>query len=206
MLRALLRRQRHRPVDSAQALGRFLDRNASLIAQKSVIGYCQVKSMLAVNELLREKQFADAFEISRWEGYAAILADLVVVAEGYLRPASEGRDAALAEPLVRVCAEILASHPKPIHRPEGWVDVVDALRARLLRSQLAPPATIAQIAQTSAERLYATLPIHESLRAPDKPAIMANVQFMMVGLAHEFESQIDTAALAADLVGQATNE
>lgn len=201
MLRALLRRQRHRPVASAQALGLFLDRNASLIAQKSVIGYCQVKSMLPVNELLREKQFADAFEVSRWEGYAAILADLVVVAEGHLRPAIRGRDAALVEPLLRVFVDTLASHPMPIHRLQGWVDAVDALRARLLRVQLAPPATIAQIAQSSAERLYATLPIHESLREPDKPAIMANVQFMMVGLAHEFESQLDAAALAAELIG-----
>jgi hypothetical protein len=201
MLRTLLRRQRHRPVDSAQALGRFLDRKASLIAQKSVIGYCQVKSMLPVNELLREKRFVDAFEISRWEGYAAILADLVVVAEGRLRPATQGRDAALVEPLLRVFAETLASHPVPVHRPQGWADAADALRARLLQVQLAPPATIAQIAQTSAERLYATLPIHESLREPDKPAIMANVQFMMVGLAHEFESQLDVAALAAELIG-----
>jgi hypothetical protein len=201
MLRALLRRQRHRPVDSAQALGRFLDRSASLIAQKSVIGYCQVKSMLPVNELLREKLFADAFEISRWEGYVAILADLVVVAEGRLRPATPGRDAALVEPLLRVFAETLASHPMPVHRPQGWADAVDALRARLLQAQLVPPASMAQIAQSSAERLYATLPIHESLRAPDKPAIMANVQFMMVGLAHEFESQLDVTALAAELVG-----
>ena len=44
------------------------------------------------------------------------------------------------------------------------------------------------------------LPIHETLRDPDKPAIVASVQFQMVGLAHQFESRFRPAALAADLL------
>jgi hypothetical protein len=203
MLTGLLRRWRAPAIDSVDTLKAFLDRRASLVAQKSIIGYCQVKTRLPLHELTIEKQFADAFEIARWEAFVAVLSDLVVVTEGALRHAASSRAEDLPGALARVFGEILRAHPVPGHRPQGWADLVEELRLRLARAQLAAPATIRAISANSAERLYAALPIHESLREADKPAIVANVEFLMVGLAHEFESQFDTAALALDLLAPA---
>jgi len=200
MLKRLLQRWRRPAIDSGEALGEFLDQNASLIAQKSVIGYCTVKTLLPMHELTREKPFAVALEISRWEAYASALADLFLVAEGRLRPAT-ARPYDLAARLADLHARILNKHPAPEHRPDGWASDSAALRQRLITAQLAPPLAMADIAMTCAERIYGTLPIHESLREPDKPAIVANVQFLMVGMAHRFDTEIDGAAIVADLVG-----
>jgi hypothetical protein len=38
------------------------------------------------------------------------------------------------------------------------------------------------------------------LREPDKPAIVANVRFLMVGLRHQFDRRLDPAALVDALL------
>jgi hypothetical protein len=125
----------------------------------------------------------------------------MMVAEGRLRPAANGQGAEVAERLADLHANLLSAHPAPAHHTDGWAGHMAAMRQRLATAQIVPPLGIADIAKISAERIYATLPIHERLREPDKPAVVANVQFMMVGLAHRFEAEIDSAAIVADLLG-----
>ncbi|HSE79965.1 MAG TPA: hypothetical protein VLG66_18360 [Alphaproteobacteria bacterium] len=193
-------RERNRPIATRGDMAAFLEERAAQVAQKSVIGYCHVKTQLPLVELMRDKPFADAFEVSRWEAFAAVLADLVVVTEGLLRPAAEARAPRLVEPLTAVFADVLAHHPVPAHRPGGWADAIESLRVRLARAQIAQPLPFATVAETSAERLFETLPIHPRLREPDKPAIVANVRFLMVGLRHQFDRRLDPAALVDALL------
>lgn len=200
MLQGLLRRWRTPAITTAPGLREFLDKHASLIAQKSVIGYCHVKTNLPLSELLKEKQFRDAFEVAQWEAFAAVLADLVLVAEAYLRPAAAGRLPALAERLTTVFEEILAGHPTPAHRAEGWQAEVGKLRSRLAAAQEGLPQSIMLIAENSARRVFDVLPIHERLREADQPAVEANVRFLMVGLAHKFDGNFDYPAIVADLL------
>jgi len=201
MLKNLLRRWRRPTIATAEALGAFLDQNASLIAQKTIIGYCTVKTMLPLPELTREKAFSEALEISRWEAYTAALSDLFLVAEGRLRSAARGREYDLAARLADLHATVLTNHPAPAHRPDGWQGDLAALKQRLTTAQLAPPRGMSDISLTCAEHIFSTLPIHERLREPDKPAVVANVQFLMVGMAHRFDAEIDSAAVVADLLG-----
>ena len=202
MLKEILQRfrERNRPVATASELSRFLEERAAQVAQQSVIGYCHVKTQLPLVELMRDQPFVDAFHISRWEAFAAVLADLVVVTEGLLRDAAGERASRLVNPLTTLFADILARHPVPAHRPQGWSDAIEGLRVRLARAQLAQPLSFATVAETSAERLFATLPIHERLREPDKPAIVANVKFLMVGLRHQFDRRLDPPALVDALL------
>lgn len=202
MIGGLLRRWRTPQVNTVAGLAGFLNQNASLIAQKSVIGYCHVKTNMPLGELLRDKAFFDAFELARWEAFAVVLADLVLVAESYLRPLAGGRLSVVADRLTDIFREILASHPLPAQRPGDWEAEVESLRARLAAAQETLPLSIVEIADTSARRLYDALPIHERLREPDQPAVEASVRFMMVGLAHKFNGSLDVAAIAADLLGQ----
>lgn len=202
MLTRFFARRRRGQVDSGESLARFLDERASYVAQKCLTGYCHVKTNLPLHEMMRESAFAEAYEVARWEGHAAALADLVVVAEGRLR-GEAASPAALVEPLVRLFAGVLSSHRAPSRRPGQLEEDVAALRARLCEAQQAPPRPIADISKTGAERLYAHLPIHERLREPDKPAIVASVQFQMVGLAHEFDRAIDARSVVGDLLAAA---
>jgi hypothetical protein len=198
MFAELLRRWRQPRISTRDDLGRFLERNAWLVAQKCVVGYCHVKTQLPIQELIKDKPFAEAYDVAIWEAYAAALADLVLVAETFLRPAATGQGPALAAALAGTFESLVAAHPRPSHRPEGWADEVATLRRRLEAALAEPPRSIRQISKTASARIFATLPIHERLRAPDAPAVEASVQFVMVGLAHEFEKRLDYAAIVAD--------
>jgi hypothetical protein len=200
MLARLLKSWKPAPVRTRAELTEFLDRHASVITNRSVIGYCQVKTRLPLHELTCEAQFAAAFARSRAESYAAVLADLLVVAAGLLRDDGHG-EGRLVAGLAGVYRDLLDQHGVPAHRPEGWGDVVAELEARLALLPAPVPGRVAEVARRSAQRLYETLPIHERLRAPDQPAIMANVQFLIVGLYREFERRLDRSALAQSLAG-----
>ncbi len=202
MLSRLFARWRPKPIESAAELADFVDQSAALIAQKSVIGYCHVKTGLPLSELTRERPFFEAFERGRWEAYAAVVSDLVVISEMNLRAEAGARAAELVGPLARLGAGVLARQPAPVHRPDGWSGEIEALYDRLASGQTAPPLPIPRVALVSAERIFDSLPIHERLREPDKPAVVAGVQFMMVGLARQFESGFRRDALAADLLSR----
>jgi hypothetical protein len=190
-------------IATAAALADYLDRHAALIAQKSIIGYCHSKTRLPMNELMRETRFVDAYARARWEAYAAILADLAAVIDARLRPAAGTRAAELPEALAALCAPLLAAHPSPAERPADWTAAeaaVDALRSRLRTLQAAPPRPIAEIALASGRRVFETLPIHATLRVYDEEPVVANVQFMMVGLAGGLDAGLDAAGVVADLL------
>ena len=178
----------------------FLERSAWLVAQKTVIGYCTVKTNLPVHELAKDKPFADAYDVSIRHAYAASLADIIEIALGYLRSVAPGRESELADRLAEVHEFLLTAQTAPT--AEGWGSEIAATRARLRLAVVSAPLPIRELSMTSAQRIIATLPIHERLRSPDAPAIAASVQFMMVGRAHEFE-RIEIGAVANDLLSQA---
>lgn len=200
MLGRLFAGWRAAPIATADALRDFLYAEAALVAQKCMIGYCHVKTRLPLAELMREAEFHAAFEASRWEGFAAVLSDLAVIVEGHLRTAAGDRQGALADRLADCCADTLAGQPRPAAPAAGWSEVVDDIRRRLHRVQLAPPQSVADIAWTSAQRLFATLPIHKQLSRPDKDAVVASVRFMLVSRCGRLERRLDCDALVRALL------
>jgi hypothetical protein len=200
MLRRWVAGWRAAPVTTVDALQAFLFADAALVAQKCVVGYCHVKTRLPLAELMRDEPFRLAYEGARWEGFAAVLADLVVIVEGHLRPAAGDRQVDLADRLADSYAAIVSGQPRPTAPEAGWRDVIDEVRRRLHRVQLAEPQSASDIAWTSATRLFDTLPIHDQLRRPDKDAIVASVRFMLVSRCGRMERRLDRDALARALL------
>ena len=195
MIQRLLALWRKPPIVSVTEFTDFLERNAWLVTQKSIVGYCTVKTRLPIHEMAKEKQFTEAYEVATWESYAAVLADLMEVALGYLRSADETQAGAWAARLGDFYESLVRSHPVPPHRADsGWDAEIAALKAR-------PARQIREISRQSAKVLFLKLPIHSRLREPDEPAVVANVQFLMVGLAHEFD-RIDFASLGPMILSQ----
>jgi hypothetical protein len=199
MLSALLARFRPQPVRGAAALRDFLAERAALVTQKTMIGYCHARTLLPMNELMRDAGFRDAFDQARRAGHAGVLEDLFVIAEGRLRGAGGLAPEALAAALTTLFTSVLRDGDEAARPAEDPAVLGERLRRRLALVQSEPPRPIADIARVSAGRIYAAMPIHERLRAPDEEAIGASVRFMLVGMAAQFDTRLDTAAIAADL-------
>ena len=77
------------PVATRAELLAFISGESSYITQKTVIGYCRVKTLYDYEKLLTEAAFRDGMEVCRWEGYAGVLGDTLILLEAFLRPADD---------------------------------------------------------------------------------------------------------------------
>jgi hypothetical protein len=188
------------PVVDETQLAEFLTGEAAFLAQKSTIEYCRARAGLQWQKLFGEAAFIQALERCRWEAFALVLADMIVLTEGRLRPHSSDRHLALAEALMRFYERILNSHPLPAHRDGGWRDRVEELTQRLGRAQLAGPARTEEIAGVSGRAVFDLLPIHPTLRGHDRLMIFNHIRFGMLTFAERFDRRVDAARAAASLL------
>ena len=189
------------PIATPDALRIFLEERAALIAQKCAIDYVRGKTGLASYALFTERPFLDALEVCRWETFAVALGDLLIVAEGHLRPHAAAADRPrLYDALIGLYSAALASLPLPVHRASGWGDVAEAVTSRLRAASLAEPRKAADIASHSAGRLFETLPIHSSYRELDEEPVYGSVRFRMVAVSQEMQRRFACAELAARLL------
>lgn len=192
-------RLRPAPIATVGAMKTFLEERAALIAQKCAIDYCRGKTGLASYALFTEKPFLDALEVCRWETYVAVLGDLFIISEGYLRPhVVAERRPQLCERLSGLYSGVLGSLPVPVHRPNGWGDAIASFALRLRAASLGERQRALDVADHSARRLFETLPIHASMRALDEEVVYGAVRFRMVAVSQEMQRRF----AAADLVPQ----
>lgn len=192
--------RRERPVRGVEQLAEFLSRHAAFIAQKCADDYCRNKVGLSHYALGEEQAYRDALTVCRWEGYAAMLAGLVTVTQGFLLEAGVDDDRIEAA-LVALCHRILSGQPVPAHRQQGWDDVIGELPGKLRAARARPPQPFAEIAAAAGRRLFEVLPIHQSHREFDEPVVIGAVHFNFVGFSDRLRRDVDAAKVGRDLIG-----
>lgn len=178
---------------------------SAFLAQKATIDYCRARAGGNAVRLFEEADFVALLERARWEAFAAVLGDVLTVAEAELRLHFGGQHMLLHSALTGLFRDILAPHPPP-HRVDGWGAAESDFAERLARAQLAAPQPAEQIARASAARIFAVLPIHERLRQLDQDVVDGSLRFGMIALRDKLIRQTDFAAVAAALIaGEATS-
>lgn len=192
-------------IETRESLKDFIATRAALVAQKVAVDYCRGKTGLFSHALFEEKEFLDALTVCRWESFAATLGDVIVLVEGFLRPATSahgGADAArrVADALADLYPEILASYPVPIHRTaKGWSDAEAAFTLRFAATLAHPPRRAVDVADHSARRLFETLPIHTNMRQFDEEIVFGAVRFRLAAVHQELTRRAQPAELIAAL-------
>jgi hypothetical protein len=186
------------PIATLDALVDFLTREASLIAQKTIVDYCHMKTRLALTELTREKVFAEAFDAARRDAYAAVLADLVAAVEAHLRAPAGPRSPSLPAALARLYSDCLK-------RFEGGAAADDgaALQRRLAQLQLASPKSSTELALTCGNAVFDLLPIHPSLRKDDREPVVEGVRFLFMSRCQHLGDRLAAGALIEALLAGA---
>jgi hypothetical protein len=203
--KGLQARLRPPPIATADSFKTFLEQRAALIAQKCAIDYCRGKTGSFSHALFTEEAFIKALTVCRWETFAAVLGDLLVVAEGYLRPhAAADQHARLCRALAALYTAILGSLPAPEHRAHGWSDAIEDFTARLKTASAAGPQHALDVADHSARRLFDTLPIHSSMRALDEEVVFGAVRFRMVAISQEMQRRVAAADVVKELLANTT--
>jgi len=199
--RRLKARLRPAPIATADALRTFLAERAALIAQKCAIDYCRGKTGLASYALFTEKPFLEALDRCRWDSFAAVLGDLLIVAEGKLRPhVATGEHSRLCEAITGLYSAILATVPPPAHRADGWGEAIASFTLRFRETSLGKPRQALDVADHSARCLFESLPIHTSYRELDEEVVYGAVRFRMIAVSQEMERRVRAADLTAELL------
>lgn len=181
----------------------FLDSRSAFISQKCVYEYCRARSGVNWSKLMLEPAFLGHYEVSRWEAYGAALSDLVIYLEGQLRPSDVRLHARLVDRLILAAASVLARHPVPAHRPDGWAGEVSALRERLRQSQLGQPLGAAEVAKTGGARIYQALPLHRDMTKHDRELVTNAVRFNFCRIAGDLERDLQVERVMAEMLGEA---
>jgi hypothetical protein len=192
-------------VTDARGLQTFLDRQAAFLAQKTVVEYCRARSGLNWQALFNDSSFQAALEESRWSAYVAVLQDMLLVAEGYLRPYVAAQPPVLTWWLEAALRSILDSHrtDAPAGHVAAWPEATATFSRRLARAQLGEPHDPAQIAEAAGAIVFDTLPIHSRLRSPDREMVVNAIRFGMLAFFDRLrEAANEPARLAEQLTAQ----
>jgi hypothetical protein len=196
-LAKLLRRRR---IATAEDMHEFLTREAVYLSQKSTIDYCRARAGLGWQKLVSEPAFLAALEACRWQAMAAVLADMILVTERYLRAEVGDHRQRLAEALGTIFSLILDRCPAPDGERASWPALAEDVRARLGRAQLGSVGSPAEIGRTSGDRIFELLPVHPSVRMHDREIVVNNVRFGMVAFAEALARAVDDPADLAERV------
>lgn len=184
-------------VSTAAELRAFAAGEAAYLAQKTVIGYCRVKTMLDYEKLLTEAPFRDGQEICRWEAYASTLGDILILVEGWLRPdAPEARR--------RVGASLAAFYPAilnefvPAHR-QDWADSIEAFNTRFAQASMEPPLSPEKVVNGSAAVIHELVPIADRLKRNDREVILGDLRLHILAAHASMLKRFRRDALVAAL-------
>ncbi len=185
------------PVSTPAELKAFAAGEASYLAQKTVIGYCRVKTMLDYEKLLKEPAFRDAQESCRWEAYAGTLGDMLILIEAWLRPGSEPARQRLADSLAALYPAILDEHV-PVHR-QNWDDWHEAFARRFALSRVAEPAAPEMVVTETAKLIHELVPIADRLKRNDREVINGDLRLHALAAHGAMQKRFRRDALIAAL-------
>jgi hypothetical protein len=191
--------RRRQPIRTREAFRAFVEGEAALVAQSATYDYLRARAGRLAPQLFREQPFLDALEVTRWEAFAAVLADLMVIGQTALRTHAVDRTA-LCAALAELYRQTLARHPTPGHRADGWRTHESDLARRLNATCDAAPQTPDAIASHSGAAIFAHLPLHPDVRRHDEDMVVNNVRFRVLRSWETFMARVDLPAVAADLV------
>jgi hypothetical protein len=186
------------------ALADFIDQNAAFLIQKGMYEYSRARAGHYAKILMREPEFLEAIEKSRWQGFPLGLAMVGEMVEGVLRP-SLGQDKRQQRGGLDALAELVLGvfDRYPVPPPIGsstWDDARVELRRRLDQVGLHPPKAVKDIPLPLAETYFGLMPIHEKLRAPDFPAIRSYLRVSLINIHDELIERLDVAAISQALL------
>jgi hypothetical protein len=179
------------------ALHKFLSSEASYIAQRSTYEFTRNTLAWFGQSAFGDKEFNRVFAINRWEAYAAILADMVVLTRDWILQNTTASATTLDHQMLSLYRQMLAAYQLPVHRPEGWKDRIEDLTGRLaLVGQRETPGRIARI---SAARVMDSIAVKSRNPDDDKMVVENAIKFGLISFYDRLRQQLDSSAIVASL-------
>jgi len=185
-------------IRSLAALQQFLDGEAAYLAQRSVVDFVRNELGSLSAQAFADPRFQVKMTVSRWDGFAAILADMIGLTHAHLLAAGVPR-AALDTYFGNLYATILAGHPPPDHRPQGWAPEIAALQTRLATRPVGPVNPQADATATGS-MVFDTLPFVPRDPVESRTVLSAAFAFGLIAFNDRLRRLLMVAPIRDELV------
>ena len=175
-------------------LAAAIGEGAAFLAQGSSYSYIRARSGTMAPRLMQDAGFSAGMERCKWEGFAAMAGDLILIVETELRPHGHCAPAIWG----RLYREVMAAQEMPTHRTKsGWSDRIGAFDLRLAAHCALPARGIEELCEHSAGVLLEFAPVDETIRNLDREMVVNNVKFRFIEFIDALRRRADWPALAA---------
>jgi len=175
-------------------LATAIGEGAAYLAQGASYSYIRARSGTMGPRLMQDSGFGAGMERCKWEGFAAIAGDLILIVETELRP----HGAAGADVWRRLYREVLAAQAMPEHRADtGWADHLARFDLALEAHRALPARSVADLCAHSAEVLLAFAPVEQAIRDLDREMVVNNITFRFIDHVDALRRRADWKALAS---------
>jgi hypothetical protein len=178
-------------------LVRYVSGEASYVAQRSTYEFSRNTLAWFGQSAFGDDKFNEVFAVCRWESFARIAADMVVVVRSDL--ASHNSDRRLDPGLLRLYGGILGEYPHPAHRPEGWHDRHQALLTRLATLPPDHKPDLKAFGAVTGRFIHEHAPARGRNAEEERAVLGAAVTFGLIAFSDRVDRQLDANAIAQQL-------
>lgn len=172
--------------------------SAAYLSQGSSYSYIRARSGTMGPRLMQDAGFGAGMDRCKWEGFAAMAGDLILIIETELRPHGPVSGPALKH----IYRQVLAAQKMPAHRAAtGWEDRITHFDLRLDTHMAQPKRGIEALCEYGASEILAFAPVEDAIREADREMVVNNVKFRVIDQMAELRKRTDWPALAAALAG-----
>ena len=192
--------RRQPPIRDIGELADFIDQQSAYIVQKGIYDYSQARAGHYTKVLVRETDFIEAVERSRWQAYPLGLAMVGEMVEGVLRPHAGDDRRAVLDALIAMVLSIFDRYPVPtLIGPDRWQEARSDLARKLDQVGTHPPKRVIDIPEGYAQRYFDLMPFHKSLLTRDMQTARSYLRINLINIHDELTKRMDAASMADKL-------
>lgn len=189
------------PLDTPEALARFIDERASFIAQTSLYGYLQTRAGMRYPELFDDDPFVVSINIAKWHIWLDCLSDMAVYAGSRLAQHSPREMPRVARMMVTAVDKILAQAGAPAEAGDEFAAHAARVRSRVARTDWLAVGQDEAAFTESPTGLVRWAPVKDELKELDEEVVRNSVRFRWQAVRREFAQHLDAQALFDSLPG-----
>lgn len=187
------------PIDSAEALARFLGERASFLAQTSLYGYLQTRAGMRYPELFDDDAFVVSINVAKWQLWLDCLSDLTVYAGARIAQHRPDETPRLGHALQDVLEAVLARVGTPAEAGADFGPHAAQVRERVARTDWLAVGPDEAAFTESPAGIVRWAPVKAELKALDEEIVRNSVRFRWQAVRRDFAAQLRLAPLVASL-------
>lgn len=189
------RKIRQSPIDSPNALARFIDEQASFVAQTSLYGYLRTRAGMRYPELFNDDAFVVSINIAKWHLWLDCLLDLTVYSGSRIAQQAPRELAAIREMLQSLVEDHIARVGLPAEAGSEFEAHVQRARMRLERTDWLNVAEDEAAFVDSPPCLVRWAPVLDELKSLDEAIVLNSIRFRWQEVRRAFAQHLDMPAM-----------